>query len=175
MTAPDAPSPAAPAGSGLGPRLRSAAIVALLGVLVAGQAYAMITRSEPWPFSSYPMYHQGQGRQVTTVQVEGVLEDGTRQLLAIQPQLAPFAAARLRAYLRRLGKGARGEARRVQAARALLSLYESHRSSGRHSGPPLRELEVFEATWRIVPFATNRERPKSRRLVASTLGRRGGR
>lgn len=148
--------------------LRSGAIGGLFAVLLVGQAWAVVAGREFWPFSNYPMYAHGQGSSVTAIQVDGVLADGTRYPVSIRRQLTPFDPSRILGFLKRIGKGSRGSERRVEATRALLQLYEKHRVSGRHDGPPLEQMEVFEASWRIAPFAANLAQPKRRRLLAST-------
>lgn len=149
-------------------RLRSAAIVGLFALLLAGQAWAVVAGREFWPFSNYPMYAHAQGSSVTAIQVDGVLADGTRYPVSIRRQLAPFDPSRILGFIRRIGKGKHGGERRVEATRALLELYEQHRLSGRHDGPRLDQLEVFETNWKIAPFAANLASPKRRRLIAST-------
>lgn len=148
--------------------LRSAAIGGLFLALLGGQAYAIATRDEFWPLSSYSMYANSPGSSVSAIQVDGILADGTRYPVSVRRELAPFDQLRIRGLVRRVGKGKRSAERRAKATRALLDLYEKHRLSGRHAGPKLEQMEVFESTWRIVPFAANIDHPKTRRLIAST-------
>jgi hypothetical protein len=147
--------------------LRSAAIGGLFATLIGGQTYAVVAQRELWPVSNYPMYAHSPGSSVSAIQVDGILADGTRYAVSVPRELAPFDPPRLVGFMRRVDKGKRRGERRVEATRALLDLYEKHRLSGRHTGPKLERMEVFETTWRIVPFAANIAHPKARRLIAS--------
>lgn len=158
-----------PARSGWAPLwLRSSAIAGLFVVLVVGHGHAIVARRELWPFSHYPMYHHSPGRSVTALQVDGITAEGARYPVSVRSQLAPFGPSRLLGFVRRVGKGRSGAQRRVDATRALLALYEQQRLSGRHAGPQLQQLELFEATWRVEPFAANREQPKRRKPLANS-------
>jgi hypothetical protein len=153
--------------------LRSAGIAALWIALIIGQLYVVVEREEAWPLSNYPMYADKQGPNVSAVQVEGVRSDGSAYAVSIRKELVPLDPSRLLGLVRRLARGKQKSENERAVARALLDLYEEGRRAGRHAGPPLEALSVYETTWRIVPDASNRDRPAKRRLVASTGARQG--
>ena len=148
--------------------VRSYLLLLLVLTLLIGQAYAVSTKSEHWPLSNYPMYADTQGKTVSALQADGFQRDGTRYAISTRTELTPFDPSRILGFIRRLGRGSAGRARRTEAARELLALYELQRVRGNHHGPELTGLELYETTWRIVPFATNRDHPERRRLIAST-------
>ena len=155
---------------------RSIAIVVAWVTLVLGQAYAVITSRELWPLSDYPMYADKQGPRVSIVAPEGRTASGELHRVALREELMPFDPSRLLGLLRRVGRGSNSGEKREEATRALLALYEANRVAGRHAGPPLVSLDVYEETYRIVPWAKNKnERPEKKKLVASTREQDGER
>lgn len=147
--------------------LRSVAIVGLWGFMVAGSVYAVIDAKEAWPFAHYSMYVSAEKAEtVTFPQVDGILADGSRRRLSIREELAPFDPSRLKAFVQRTGKGKKGVERQHEALERLLETYEQRRRAGLHSGPPLIGIELYDATWVLLPDASNKDQPTSRTLLA---------
>lgn len=150
---------------------RLAAIVALFAFFLGGQAWAVIGHNEYWPFSPYPMYRGKKGakpsRDGSGVRVEGVTASGSRYPMRIKEDLFPWDPSRLKAYVKDLERRRNGKKKIALAKKELLALYERRRLARQTGGPAIVDLEVSEATWRLLPSGEGRETPVKKRIIVA--------
>ena len=151
---------------------------AAIVLLVAGSLYDIIVDRETWPFSQYPMYSEQHGSGLTQLRLYGVTQEEPHQEIAlndpsyIQPvsqYLAPFDRSRIRFALTWILIRKEGDSRREGLYEALLDClkrYEALRLAGRHDGPPLQGIRLYQLQWRLDPWARNVDSPDSRTLIA---------
>ena len=150
--------------------LRRAAVFALLATLVVGTLVAIVLDyplgRELWPFSAYPMYSgPAVGWTATTHRVFGVPRDESADEIPLlaDEYLYPIEHARFYVALRTIERG--GPRSLEPALRDTLARYEANRRSGRHHGPALRAIRLYELRFRLDAKATGREGPDGRRLL----------
>ncbi|MCK6461169.1 MAG: hypothetical protein L6Q95_14905 [Planctomycetes bacterium] len=134
------------------------------GILVAillGQAAAIVSGRELWPFSPYPMFSRSLAPTVERFWLCGVREDGAEIALRSTAAFHPFRLAQLEGALARMDAPALAE-----AARDMLARYEARRLAGRHDGAPLRSLRIYRVVWRTA--APSGAEPLSRELLAES-------
>lgn len=136
-------------------------------LLIAGSAYDVLTDQEHWPFSNYPMF-SGTWRSptFTWLRLFGVTSDGHEFPLDSNRYIEPFDQSRLPKALRKMLEKADGPSRIRVALTDCLDRYDELRTEGRHHGPPLVALRLYELEWRIDPSASNLDRPDRKELVA---------
>src|SRR5689334_11010548 len=133
-------------------RWRCGLVNGLIAGVVGGQLYDILTNSEHWPFSNYPMFGRPKRNGgVTTLRLHGVSKDSDqRELPWSGPEyIRPFDESRLRVGLTRLNQQPNREALLEAALRDLLGRYEERRLSRQHAGPPLRGLRLYQLGWTI--------------------------
>lgn len=141
---------------------------AVIALLICGSLYDIITGSEHWPFSPYPMYSGVQReRSLSSQWLFGVVEEEPYREIPIRgyQYIQPFDQTRLTLALIR----ARGNSNKQllnQALRDCLVRYERLRLAGLHDGPPLRGLKIYELEWKLDPKASNLNEPYRRTLLA---------
>jgi hypothetical protein len=150
----------------MSPARRAVVHIAVVA-LIAGSAYDIITDQEHWPFSQYPMFSGvWRSQTFTWLRLFGVTQDGREFPLDANRFIAPFDQSRLPKALKRILADRDGEARMQTALADLLARYEDLRRGGRHDGPPLAALRLYELEWTIEPDAANVDRPDRRAFVA---------
>lgn len=148
-------------------KFRMAIVNLLLVLLIAGSIYDIVTDQEHWPFSQYPMF-SGVWRATTFrwYRLVGVREDGREVTLDDRHYIEPFDQSRLHAAFVRLAERP-DAARDLHAAVAnCLERYERQRLTGRHDGPALHEMRLYQFEWRLDPDARNVDTPDARHLIA---------
>jgi hypothetical protein len=139
----------------------------ILITLIGGSIYDIVADREHWPFSQYPMF-SGVWRSptFTWLRLIGVTADGREFVLDRNAYIEPFDQSRLpKGFKRMLEEG--GDPARVRMAVAdCLRRYEELRRAGRHTGPPLTAMRLYELEWTIDRQAANVDRPDRRRFVA---------
>src|SRR5438552_19071475 len=85
-------------------RSRRWLVHAVIGVIVVGSFYDIVTGREHWPFSPYAMYSRVRREgTLTTLRLYGVTEDGPAEMpLIADAYLQPFRRARLAGALSRM-------------------------------------------------------------------------
>ena len=136
-------------------------------VLIGGSAYDVATEQEHWPFSPYPMF-SGVWHSPTFswLRLFGVTADGREFALDANQYVAPFDQSRLPKALKQMLQQPDGVARARVALADCLQRYDELRLEGRHDGPPLVAMRLYDLTWTIDPDAANVDRPDRRRLIA---------
>lgn len=137
-------------------------VYAVNAVIVGGSLFDLITDTEHWPFSQYPMYsYTEKSSSLTRLKLFGVTPEGTEIPLYDLRYLQPFDNSRLSAVLELVAK----KHQLGEAARDCLLRYEALRRAGRHNGPPLQAVRVYRVYWVLDPWARNIERPDRKNLL----------
>ncbi len=145
---------------------RTAISILLLGFLT-GSLYDIVTDQEHWPFSQYPMFSGvWQSPTFSWLRLYGVSPDGREFALDANRYVAPFDQSRLPKAMRRILERRDGLLQIRSALADVAMRYEALRRDGRHGGPPLARLRLYEVEWTIARDAANVDRPDRRRLVA---------
>jgi hypothetical protein len=156
-------------GTGMS-RLRLLLVHAAIAVVVLGHLRSLITNTEDWPFSRYPMYSYPPPKELIAYRLAGVVGGGPaepeRELpLTNYQYFRPISYLAAGATLGRLN-GRPERAKELDAAMGeLAARYEALRRDGRHNGPPLRRLRLYRLSWSVQPGASNSDRPDRRELV----------
>ncbi len=139
----------------------------LVGIL-AGSLTDMLWDREHWPFSSYPMYSRLELKNETTkVMLYGVPRNSADVPFPLQSTafIQPFDRTRLNTALARLARSSQPDKNLRAAAEDVWERYRRSRSEGRHAGPPLREVRVYQVHWRLRPDASNVNTPDDKQLL----------
>lgn len=152
-------------------RRRSFLNLVFAGLLV-GSAYDVVTGTEHWPFSPYPMF-AGTWRSPTFswLRLFGVTADGAELALESNDYIQPFDQSRLAKALRQLMDEPDGSERIRIALADCLTRYDELRADGGHDGPPLTALRLYELEWAIDPAAIDVNRPIAKRFIAEVRRR----
>ena len=146
-------------------------------LIFTGSAFDIVTKKVSWPFSSYPMFSELRNEPTLTfIELFGIPEaEPSREIPLVDfKYLQPFDRARLAGAFKRLKSRADpGELFR-QALDDLLARYEALRREGRHHGPPLRGMRIYQLTWHLDPWAKNVDQPQRRELWAERMRTQGG-
>jgi len=152
-------------------RGRRREVYALVAVLVLGSLVAIV-RDDPfgkelWPFSAFPMYSNRAGWIARSHRLFGVLrEDPAREFPLIEDEyLFPIKKFRFYLALRRMEQDRDRDRVLGAALRDTLERYEANRRAGRHHGPALSGIRLYESKYRLDARATDRDHPDSRRLI----------
>ena len=144
--------------AGLSPlRMIAVGLVAL--VISAGSLWCIVTDSDLWPWSNYPMYRELQGDQLVHRRAFAVLRDG-REVEFTNEQLRPYSSTRMNQLLRRLTK--RGDSDR-QMRRLLTRV--AMQALNRGGAEQIVGARAYEMRWTMVPGAVNRQNPDRRELL----------
>ena len=147
------------------------AVIALLGVLVAGHLLAGAKDKEWWPLSNYALYaKEYRWRERVVPVAEGRTASGEPVALDAAA-LHPLDGGRIERLLRRAQFHATAETNpRAEAlAAGLAALYRHNREAGLHAGPPLAEVRLLLDVRRVHPDARNARGPADRRVPVLAL------
>ncbi len=152
---------AALAATGMSPA-RFAMVSLLTLAILAGSAFDVIRNREHWPFSPYPMFSKvDDSRGYRTLRLYGVARDGGELPLTDFAYLEPFDRCRLVSALETL----RAEQRLPAALADVYARYERRRTAGRHGGPPLSAVRLYQLRWALDADARNAQHPDVRELL----------
>jgi hypothetical protein len=147
----------------------------VIGFLIICSLVALAFDAEPWPFSPYPMYSYltngtGSDYSYSKPQLYGVTQEEPQREIPLRGYyIQPFDEGRLIIYFERIDSEADPEKRQRllnEAVRDFLGQYESLRLAGRHDGPPLQSIRLYQLRWQLDPQAQNVDQPDSRELLA---------
>jgi GT2 family glycosyltransferase len=150
------------------PAGRIATVHALVGLLLIGSAFDIVTGREHWPFSPYPMFSAVErSRTLDSLLLTGVSADSSGREFVLRDAafIAPFDQCRLNTALQRARSTRDGGVRLRAMLQDTLRRYEFQRERGSHDGPPLRAVRVYEAHWTLDAQATNVDSPDRTRLI----------
>jgi len=135
--------------------------------LIAGSLFDIVRDDEHWPFSQYPMF-SGVWRSptFTWLRLFGVTASGDEFPLDANRYITPFDQSRLPKALRQVIQDPARAPRLHEALYGILSRYEKLAREGRHDGPALAALRLYELEWTIDAQARNVDRPDRRRFIA---------
>jgi hypothetical protein len=147
--------------------LRRAFLSLVFAGLIGGSLYDIARDEEHWPFSQYPMF-AGVWRSptFTWLRLFGVTASGHEFPLDSNTFIAPFDQSRLPKALRQVVQNPERAPRLHEALSGMLRRYDALAAEGRHQGPPLAALRLYELEWTIHPQAANVDRPDRRQLIA---------
>jgi hypothetical protein len=147
--------------------VRRAFINLVLGTVICGSVYDIVTDQEHWPFSQYPMF-SGVWRTptFTWLRLFGVTADGREVTLDANRYVAPFDQSRLPKALKRMADSRDADATLHTALSDLFTRYEQLRRADAHDGPPIVAMRLYELEWTIDRQAENVDRPDRRRFIA---------
>jgi len=140
-------------------------VYAFVGVFVLGHLYEIARQQEHWPFTNYPMWAKvTRDWHVREVMPFGVTDEATpREIDLRDPNyFAPMPAIYQRLNFQR---AAGREKLRDPMLRDYLGRYEQLRKAGRHGGPPLKGLRLYEWYWTMDPHASNAASPDRKTLL----------
>lgn len=143
---------------------------AVLALLIGGSLHDIVTGTEHWPLSSYPMFANVERSQtLDTVILRGIPEapDAPEVPLREGSMIGPFDQCRLSTAVSRVVSS--GDQTRVTAMLDDLRIrYEAARQRGEHDGPPLRTVRAYAAHWELDPAANNVDAPARSILVGES-------
>lgn len=157
-------------------RLRLLLIHAAIAVVVLGHLRSLITDTEDWPFSRYPMYSYPPPKELIAYRVVGVVGgrsavEAEREVPLTNPRyFRPLSYLAVGATLSRLDQRLDREAALDGAILQLAARYEALRRAGRHDGPPLTGMRLYKLSWSVQPDAGNGDTPDRRELVREVVG-----
>lgn len=148
-------------------------VARLIWGLIGAHLLAIVFKTDEWPLSNYSMYSVRQQPVFTWRVLYGVTQEGSEIRLQDSKYWTPFSASKLSQSLAQAQRRDDKVQKQGGAAPPLLPAaiagtfenYERGRASGKHAGPELRGLRLYEVTWRIDPMLANRDQPSERRLL----------
>ena len=143
-------------------------IYLLLSIIFVGSLHSVVTGTEKWPFSPYPMFSRvATSRSLTQFQLYGVPEgEPAEEFPLIQYEYTqPFDNSRIDSSLQNLYERRSRQQDLREALHYFLSRYEMLRVQGRHQGPPLVAIRLYRVHWAFDPIARNVDRPDSKELL----------
>ena len=150
----------------LSPRRKAVALLTGL-VISVGSLWCIVTDSDLWPWSNYPMYRELQGDQLVHRRAFAVFSDG-REVAFTNEQLRPYSSTRMNQLLRRLAK--RGDSDR-QMRRLLTRV--AMQAMNRGGADQIVGARAYEMQWTMQAGASNRDRPHRRQLLAEVVFAQG--
>lgn len=145
---------------------RRVVVNGLIAFLVGLQLLEVVRPGERWPFAPYAMYASEHGADITWRRVYGVTAAGEFPLDQ-ERYHSPLDPWRLSfSFAPRPPRRGLIIPPTVDMLRVVGRLYERGRVEGRHHGPPLTGLRLYEITWELDPKLANRERPDRMVLLA---------
>jgi len=133
---------------------------------------------EYWPFSQYPMFSSvSREDTLSALRLYGVSQEQPhREIPLLSPAyIEPFDKSRLGISLWRMESRKNLENRQKWLDKALrdrLKGYKTLRATGRHDGPPLQGVRLYEERWHLEASAQNAQRPDHRELITEVEQRR---
>lgn len=147
-------------------RQRVLLIYSLSAIILGGSLFDLITDTEQWPFSQYPMYSAAEkSRSLTVLRLFGVTAEKPQvEIPLIQFQyMQPFDSARLQTALQFIY--AHRNDQLSEAVRDCLVRYEALRRVGLHNGPRLQAIRLYRVYWVLDPWARNIDHPDRKDLL----------
>lgn len=145
-------------------------LLAVLAVIVGGHLYCLISGDrDRWPFSRYAMYSSPRSPVEASLYVlVGVEAADVREveLSETWEYLRPLYRGNLHGTFRRLAREPEAKPQLQAAALDCLLRYERYRVEGRHAGPPLAAMRVYQYRWRYADVDRVMRRPTTRELLA---------
>ena len=125
---------------------RLIAVHVLIAAIALGSLAPIVAGRDFWPFSDYPMYAALMRGRGSWFRLYGESDSGEIRLSGAR-HWHPAGEQRLGMGLRRLAERPHGGRLLHDALARLAARYEEERRAGRHDGPELRALRVYEVAW----------------------------
>jgi hypothetical protein len=141
---------------------------AAIGLIIGGSLFCIATATEYWPLSHYPMFSGVRTvGSMSRLELVGISKLNGSEVRLAPPHLRPLNSNRLRAAF----VGGRPDQQLLdKALRECLRRYEALRLAGRHRGPPIQGLRLYELGWGLLDARLfDPERPDRRDLLAEAL------
>jgi hypothetical protein len=148
------------------PRGRRIAVAGLAAVFTAGSLVELALdpspRVEHWPFSPYGMYSEiPRATRLTGRRLFGVTADAAAREVPLDGEyIRPFDRSRLWFSWNRFDQNPDRARLLTESMGDCLRRYEARRAAGRHSGPPLSAVRLYQLTWDVDARASNRDAPR---------------
>jgi glycosyltransferase involved in cell wall biosynthesis len=140
----------------------------LMALLIGGSAYDIVTGTEHWPFSPYPMFSVVEREEkLRSFRLVGVTAEQVPREVTLLDRgtLDPFDQCRIStAFARTVNNPDRRPLTR-EMIRNSLHRYEELRRVERHDEPSLQALRLYRLTWTLDPDARNVDRPDQVELI----------
>ena len=146
-------------------------IHAALILLIVGHLYDIVQGREHWPFSPYQLFATAETkRSLMRMELYGVVQEDAHQEFPLRQVSSGFGGVRENSSLRLISRRIKPEERRQQmlndALLDALSKYEQRRLAGKHDGPPLQGIRLYEATWQLDdPAKSIADPPDQQKLI----------
>ena len=140
-------------------------VYAVVGVIVLGHLHEIVRQQEHWPFTNYEMWARvTRDWHVAEVVPVGITDEPEpREVVLLDP--AYFAPMPLN-YQRLNFRRAAGRANlRDRILEDYLRRYDHLRTTGRHDGPPLKGVRLYEWYWMMDRHAGNAASPERKTLL----------
>jgi hypothetical protein len=141
---------------------------ALIAMVLFGSLAAIVAGRDLWPFCQYPMYAALVHGRTEWFWLYGESAAGEIPLHGYR-YLNPAGEQRLAVGLRLLAERPRGATLVRDALARLAARYEAARLAGRHDGPELRALRVYEVSWDVRSRRPTPRPPDERVLYGEVL------
>jgi hypothetical protein len=146
-------------------------VTAIIVLLIIGQLSAMAALTQPWPFAHYPMFTDLKSEpSLSKPQLYGVLQEEPYQEIPLRGDyIQPFEIDRLQGAIMEINREPDLEKRQQllnEVTRDSLTRYERLRQAGRHDGPPLQGIRLYQVQWQLDPRVENVDQPDHRELLA---------
>jgi hypothetical protein len=148
---------------------RLLAVHALIGVLVLGSFFDIVTGTEHWPFSPYPMFSRVEREPTLQVfRIIGVTNEAAPREIPIRDygMLRPLDQCRVATAFARTVNNTRRAPLTHEMLRDRLFHYEQLRVAGEHEGPPLSAIRLYDTFFLLDSEGRNVEHPDRAVLVA---------
>jgi hypothetical protein len=145
---------------------------AVIVVIAGGSLFDIALDTEHWPFSHYEMYSWiDRDYSLTRPRLFGVVESEPPHEIPLWEfqYIQPFDNARLHTALGRIHRSPTRKQRLSEALHDVLVRYEALRHAGRHNGPPLEGIRLYELYWMLDPWARNADRPDRQELILEVM------
>src|SRR2546423_10782648 len=138
---------------------------ALLAFNAGGHLSAIFKDVEYWPFSPYPMFRWIVEPQTKFSELWGVPKGQPSKEIEISEGYVPVLPGhRIQRQFIRYAN--RGDSKKLHAmVDDWMKLYEKNRREGKHDGPELQALRVYEIRYTLRPGAANNCKPDERKLI----------
>jgi hypothetical protein len=146
-------------------RGRRALVYGVIALIVLPHAYDIARQHEHWPFSNYPMWARlSKDWHVMAVAPVGMTDDPGRPEVELSD---PSYFAPMPLHFQRLTFGAlkKPSPRRDRVLGDYLRRYEQLRAEGKHQGPPIVGVRLYERYWNMDKHASNAGRPDRTTLL----------
>jgi hypothetical protein len=153
------------------PRLRL--VNAIIAIVIGGALLALAFNIELWPFSPYAMYAERRTRSMRLPRLVGVTATDPLHELPLPRELPlyafeylrPLDQQRLQEGLERLLRNSQRDQLLPTALADVLARYAALRDAGRHDGPALQAIRLYQLQWELDPQAITVAEPSQRELL----------